>query len=63
MLKRKLERKFPEYSMAQNKYYNIGDLFKIPPLQQIERAEKGAGRKYAKKSHEKTSTRKRKARG
>ena len=46
-----------------SKFYNIGDLFKIPPLQKIKISEKGAGRKHAEKLHEKTSKHKRKARG
>ena len=50
--------------MAQNKsFYNIGDLFKKPPIVKIKISKKGTGRKYAKKSHEKTSTYKRKKRG
>lgn len=43
--------------------YNIGDFFKNPPLQKIKISERGTGRKYAKKSHEKNSKNKRKARG
>ena len=49
--------------MAQNKWFNLGDLFKNPPATKVKLSEKGAGRKYAKKSHEKTSTYKRKKRG
>ena len=50
--------------MAQNKsFYNIGDLFKNPPIVKVKISKKGTGRKYAKKSHEKTSKRKAQKRG
>ena len=46
----------------------VGKWFKLPPnakneLLIFKKAKRGAGRKYAKKSHEKTSTHKRKTRG
>lgn len=50
--------------MAQNKsFYNIGDLFKNPPIVKIKISKKGTGRKYAKKSHENKSSKKGKERG
>lgn len=46
----------------------VGKWFKLPPnatnkLITVKIVKKGTGRRYAKKSHEKTSTHKRKARG